>query len=193
MNTEPSTRNYVRLFISLFDDYPHFRPSIVIATPGLPSFHTMGVSQLMHPLYTGRPTVIFRPTYPRPPTVTSPQTVLDTLKAVRAGGAFVVPSLLETWVHDQAAVDYLKTLNILVRQSHPKSAAVPAKGLTNYLNCRLTAEVRSLPLSGMRLLHRDAASHQRTAAPSSASSLGSTLRSIERHPRSGRGLSSIRT
>jgi hypothetical protein len=55
--------------------------------------------------------------------VTSPQTVLDTLKAVRANGAFVVPSLLEAWVHDPAIVDYLKTLSILVRWVIPIDVA----------------------------------------------------------------------
>ena len=134
----------------------------------------MGVSQLIHPLYTGRPTVIFRPAYPRPPMVTSPQTVLDTLKAVRANGAFVVPSILEAWAHDPATVDYLKTLNILVRRVIP----FVAMRLISF-DVRSTAAALSLRLSGTRSSQRDAASRPPMAVPSSASSPGSTLRSSE--------------
>jgi acyl-coenzyme A synthetase/AMP-(fatty) acid ligase len=81
----------------------------------MPSFHSMGVLfQLMQPLYAGRTTAVFRPTYPRPPTITTPETVLEALKALRPNVAFVVPSLLEAWIHDHDAVKFLKTLDNIV-------------------------------------------------------------------------------
>jgi acyl-coenzyme A synthetase/AMP-(fatty) acid ligase len=88
----------------------------VTVAPGMPSFHSMGVLfQLMQPLYAGRTTAVFRPTYPRPPTITTPETVLEALKALRPNVAFVVPSLLEAWSHDRDAVEFLKTLDNIVR------------------------------------------------------------------------------
>jgi hypothetical protein len=68
----------------------------------------------MYPLYSGRPSTIFRPTYPRPPTALSPATILDALKALKPNSAVVMPSLLEAWVHDVAAVEYIKNLDEIV-------------------------------------------------------------------------------
>jgi acyl-coenzyme A synthetase/AMP-(fatty) acid ligase len=89
---------------------------LVAAAPGMPSFHMMGVSfQLLHPLYTGRPSGIFRPMYPHPPPVPSPETILEALKALKPSIAFVVPSILEIWIHDHDAVEFLKTVDTIVR------------------------------------------------------------------------------
>jgi hypothetical protein len=86
-----------------------------MAAPGMPSFHTMGVIfQLIYPLYTGRPAANFTPTYPRPPTITTPETVLEALEALKPNYAFVVPSLLEVWVHDRDAIKFLKSLDMIV-------------------------------------------------------------------------------
>jgi hypothetical protein len=88
---------------------------VVLAAPGWPDFHIVGVwMHFMHPLYTGRPSGIFRPTYPRPPVVASPMTILETLKALKPTDTRVMPSILEAWAHDPAAIRYLKTLNEIV-------------------------------------------------------------------------------
>jgi hypothetical protein len=70
--------------------------------------------QLMHPLYTGRPSAIFRPMYPCPPMITSPETVLQALKALKPNIVFVVPSILEVWIHENDAIEFLKTLDLIV-------------------------------------------------------------------------------
>jgi acyl-coenzyme A synthetase/AMP-(fatty) acid ligase len=86
----------------------------------MPSFHSMGVIfQLIHPLYTGRPSAVFRPTYPRPPTIISPETILKALKALKPNFIFVVPSILEVWIHDHDAVKFLKTIDVIVSTDSP--------------------------------------------------------------------------
>jgi hypothetical protein len=80
----------------------------------------MGVYfQLMHPLYTGRPSAMFAPTYPRLPTITSPETIMQALKALKPNVAFVVPSILEAWIHDHEAVEFLKTIDVIVSNPSP--------------------------------------------------------------------------
>lgn len=71
--------------------------------------------QLLLPLYTGQPSAIFRPMFPQPPTVTTPAAILAALQAVQATTAFTVPSIIESWIHDQDALKYLSTLDQLVR------------------------------------------------------------------------------
>jgi hypothetical protein len=133
-----------------------------MATPGLPSFHGMGIFfQLMYPLYTGRPGAMFRPTYPRAPPVTSPGTVLEALEAVKPNYVFVVPSLLEAWVHDPHAVNFLKSLDMIVSICPPIFLSfLPTK-------IRVTVAVRSLSLLATVSSHRAASSGLFTGAPNS--------------------------
>jgi hypothetical protein len=75
----------------------------------------MGVwMHLMHPLYTGRPSGIFRPTYPDPPIVTSPATILAALQKLKPTSTMVIPSILEQWSHDVETIQYLKTIDDIV-------------------------------------------------------------------------------
>jgi hypothetical protein len=79
----------------------------------------MGVwLHLMYPLYSGRPSGIYRPTYPAPPPVFSPATILEALKALKPTSSVVLPSILEEWVHDATAVEVVKNMNEIVRASH---------------------------------------------------------------------------
>jgi acyl-CoA synthetase (AMP-forming)/AMP-acid ligase II len=87
----------------------------VFATPGLPDFHLVGVwMHFMYPLYVGRPSGIFRPTYPRPPLVSSSATILAALQDLKPTATLVMPSILESWAHDVEAVKYLQTLDEIV-------------------------------------------------------------------------------
>jgi acyl-CoA synthetase (AMP-forming)/AMP-acid ligase II len=93
----------------------HLCSDLVTMAPGMPSFHTIGVYfQLMQPLYAGRPSGLFRPTYPYPPTIASPETILQAFKALKPNVALVVPSILETWIHEPEAVQFLKTIDLIV-------------------------------------------------------------------------------
>jgi hypothetical protein len=92
--------------------------TIVLGCPGLPDFHVVGIwVHLLHPLYTGRPAGIFRPMAPRPPPISSPETILAALKALKPTAAFVIPSLLEAWYHDPDAVAFLKTIDEVVSRT----------------------------------------------------------------------------
>jgi hypothetical protein len=51
--------------------------------------------QLIFPLITGRPTALFEPQYPQPPTMATPTTILKALQATNANVVAVVPSMLE--------------------------------------------------------------------------------------------------
>lgn len=57
---------------------------------------------------------MFRPLYPQPPQITSPETILEAIKAVHATVVVTVPSILEELSHDESAIDYLKTLSRIV-------------------------------------------------------------------------------
>jgi acyl-coenzyme A synthetase/AMP-(fatty) acid ligase len=87
----------------------------VLATPGLPDFHMMGIwMHFVHPLYTGRPSGIFKPMYPRPPLASSPMSMLAALKELKPTATLIIPSILESWAHDAEAIEYLKTLDSIV-------------------------------------------------------------------------------
>jgi hypothetical protein len=85
---------------------------------------------LLYPLMTGYATAMYAPCFPKPPVVTSPDVALQGLRKVQANIVFVVPAFLEvsfkdyfgsgshavqTWCHDSAAMDYLRTADIIVR------------------------------------------------------------------------------
>jgi hypothetical protein len=67
-----------------------------------------------YPLYAGRPSGIFRPTYPQPPLLPSPATILAALKELKPTATITIPSILESWARDPEAVKYLKTLDNIV-------------------------------------------------------------------------------
>jgi hypothetical protein len=69
---------------------------------------------LVYPLYTGRPSAIFRPAYPRPAFVSSPAAILAALKELKPTATLVMPSVLESWSHNVEAIKYLQTLDGLV-------------------------------------------------------------------------------
>lgn len=69
---------------------------LLLGAMSLPSFHAMGIFlQLFYPLFTGRPTAIFAPAYPRPPVVVSPDSTIQAMKQTNVNITIVVPSFLE--------------------------------------------------------------------------------------------------
>jgi hypothetical protein len=71
-------------------------------------------THFVYPLYSGRPSGIFRPAYPAPPPVLSPATILEATKAMNPTVTMVIPSILEAWSRDPEAVAYLATLQEIV-------------------------------------------------------------------------------
>lgn len=70
----------------------------------------MGVMfYFLFPVMTLKSGAMFRPSYPNPPPVASPQTILAALRAVRANATIMIPSVLEELSYDDSAVEYLST------------------------------------------------------------------------------------
>ena len=83
---------------------------------GLPTFHMMGlVCQMMQPLVMGKAVVVFAPQDPEPPVVPNPQNVFELSRLTRCNGILTTPSFVEAWSHSPEIVEYLKTLDVLVR------------------------------------------------------------------------------
>jgi acyl-CoA synthetase (AMP-forming)/AMP-acid ligase II len=107
---------------------------IVFGAMGLPTFHGMGLLlQLTVPLNTGQPVVVYTPQNPAPPVIAHAQNVYEVSKAAKCNAVFALPSYVEVstywevlsrtpsnnqlqaWSHSPEIVEYLSTLDILVR------------------------------------------------------------------------------
>ncbi|KAG8977784.1 hypothetical protein FRB93_011766 [Tulasnella sp. JGI-2019a] len=82
---------------------------LIVGVPSLPPFHAMGVNAyLWFTLGSGAVIGVFDPTsLPKSP---SPENVLTGLKGAKVDWTLVVPSFLEAWANDPAAMTYLSTL-----------------------------------------------------------------------------------
>jgi len=55
---------------------------------------------------------VFKPAFP--PTIATPQKVLEGMAAVKANRTLVVPSFIEHWSKDEASVEFMKGMSGLV-------------------------------------------------------------------------------
>jgi hypothetical protein len=91
----------------------------------LPSFHCMGfMFQLMHPLQTGKAVSLFAPQHPKGPLPVTPESVIDGVRKSKSKAAFVMPSILEAWSHDEKAIETLRNMDWVVSTTRIHSSAV---------------------------------------------------------------------
>jgi acyl-CoA synthetase (AMP-forming)/AMP-acid ligase II len=90
-----------------------------IAGMHLPPFHTLGfMIQVVCVLRACRTVALYPPVTKRPdllPIAPTPQNILDHTQRTKSKGMFITPSIIEVWSHDPKAVDFLKSLEYVVR------------------------------------------------------------------------------
>jgi hypothetical protein len=86
-----------------------------------PSFHTLGIyTQLLHTVYCGAVVSLYPPTVFSPkdlPIAPTSDNILEHLQRNGCMGLVIIPSIVQMWSHSQEAIDYLKTLVIVVSPS----------------------------------------------------------------------------
>ncbi|KAG9007856.1 hypothetical protein FRB94_013912 [Tulasnella sp. JGI-2019a] len=105
----------------------------VLGVPSLPPFHAMGVfAYFWIALGSGVVVGVFDPT--APPKAPSPENVLVGLKGTKSDWTLVVPSFLEAWANDSAAVVYLSTLKHVIYAGGPIPTGVEGKLVSRGVN-----------------------------------------------------------
>lgn len=99
-------------------DLASVEPRIRMGGQASPSFHTLGIyTQLLHTVYCGAivslypPTVFSKKDLPIAPTSDN---IIDHLRRTQCMGLIIIPSIVQIWSHSQEAIDYLKTLLMVV-------------------------------------------------------------------------------
>ncbi|KAG8982466.1 hypothetical protein FRB94_006637 [Tulasnella sp. JGI-2019a] len=110
---------------------------LIVSVPSLPLFHAMGVNTyLWFTLGSGAVVGVFDPTSPlKSP---SPENVLTSLKGAKVDWTLVVPSFLEAWANDPAAVTYLSTLKHMMYAGGPIPMGVEDKLVSTGVNLVIT-------------------------------------------------------
>ncbi|KAH8103378.1 hypothetical protein BXZ70DRAFT_1055180, partial [Cristinia sonorae] len=102
--------------------------NIRFAMMALPMFHAMGViTQLIMPLAITQAWVAYEPKYPAPPMVPTPMNMLDVAKKTACEAFLCVPTFVEGYAKSDEAIEFLKTLKILLFGGGPLSATTGKK------------------------------------------------------------------
>jgi len=87
----------------------------------LPSFHTLGVMiQIMSALRGCTTVAIFPPVTKKPdllPIMPTPENILDHTQRTKSNGIITTPSIVQAWSHDLKSVDFIKSLEFVVKES----------------------------------------------------------------------------
>ncbi|KAL1699761.1 hypothetical protein EV121DRAFT_295859 [Schizophyllum commune] len=120
-HTRASMAGWSRL--AIIHDLRQYQPRLRFATHMLPAFHTFGVyAQLITPLLGGAEVALFQPLVKAPTDVPPPPTPDSQLEAARACGCTAmvsVPAFIHQWATSVDALEYLKTLKVLVSARLP--------------------------------------------------------------------------
>ena len=122
-----SSYNFLRIPLSydvLFipacsTDYRDFIPRPRIAGMHLPPFHTLGfMVQILYALRSCTTVALYPPVTRRPdllPIMPTPQNILDHTRRTKSTGIITIPSIIQVWSQDLKSVDFLKSLEFVVR------------------------------------------------------------------------------
>ena len=123
-----SSYNFLRIPLSydvLFipacsTDYRDFIPRPRIAGMHLPPFHTLGfMVQILYALRSCTTVALYPPVTRRPdllPIMPTPQNILDHTRRTKSTGIITIPSIIQVWSQDPKSVDFLKSLEFVVRR-----------------------------------------------------------------------------
>lgn len=85
----------------------------------LPPFHILGfVFQILSALRRCTTVALYPPITKGPdllPIMPTPQNILDHAQRTESNGIITVPSIIQVWSHDPKSVDFLKSLEFVVR------------------------------------------------------------------------------
>ncbi|KAL1671541.1 hypothetical protein EV122DRAFT_295427 [Schizophyllum commune] len=99
-----------------------------LATHMLPAFHTIGICvHLMTPMHSGSEVALYPPLVKTPTDVPPPPTPDSRLEGAQACGCtglISVPAYIHQWAENPSAVEYLKTLQVLMYGGGPVSDGI---------------------------------------------------------------------
>ena len=85
----------------------------------LPPFHTLGfMVQILYALRSCTTVALYPPVTKRPdllPIMPTPQNILDHTRRTGSTGIIAIPSIVQIWAQDPRSVDFLKSLDFVVR------------------------------------------------------------------------------
>ena len=85
----------------------------------LPPFHTLGfMVQILYALRSCTTVALYPPITRRAdmlPIMPTPQNILDHVQRTKSSGIITIPSIIQAWSQDPKAVDFLKSLEFVVR------------------------------------------------------------------------------
>ena len=85
----------------------------------LPPFHTLGfMVQILYALRSCTTVALYPPVTKRPdmlPIMPTPQNILDHTRRTKSTGIITIPSIIQIWSQDSRSVDFLKSLEFVVR------------------------------------------------------------------------------
>ena len=85
----------------------------------LPPFHALGfLVQILYALRICITIALYPPVTKRPdllPIMPTPQNILDHTRRTKSTGIITIPSIIQIWSQDHSSVDFLKSLEFVVR------------------------------------------------------------------------------
>ncbi|KAI0313071.1 acetyl-CoA synthetase-like protein [Amylostereum chailletii] len=88
-----------------------------IAVHALPVFHPMGLAATIWPICIGTEMACFKPV--SPPTMPTPEALLDTALASQCEILYCVPSFIETWARDPGSMEKVKDFKAVMYSGAP--------------------------------------------------------------------------
>jgi hypothetical protein len=86
----------------------------------LPPFHTLGfMVQILYALRSCTTVALYPPVTKRSdllPIMPTPQNILDHTRRTKSNGIITIPSIIQNWSQDPKSVDFLKSLEFVVRK-----------------------------------------------------------------------------
>ncbi|KAI4521222.1 acetyl-CoA synthetase-like protein, partial [Schizophyllum commune Loenen D] len=125
-HTHASIAGWSRL--AMVRDGRRLKKRLRLATHMLPAFHTIGICvHLMTPMHSGSEVALYPPLVKTPtdvPPPPTPDSQLEGAQACGCTGLISVPAYIHQWAESPSAVEYLKTLQVLMYGGGPVSDGI---------------------------------------------------------------------
>ncbi|KAI5884843.1 acetyl-CoA synthetase-like protein [Schizophyllum commune H4-8] len=114
--------------LAMVRDGRRLKKRLRLATHMLPAFHTIGICvHLMTPMHSGSEVALYPPLVKTPtdvPPPPTPDSQLEGAQACGCTGLISVPAYIHQWAESPSAVEYLKTLQVLMYGGGPVSDGI---------------------------------------------------------------------